>query len=114
MVRLLRLLPEDHLHKEFLGDGRVQGTRLTRSARTENDHQEERSVLLEAIMRLRRGIEAISVRPLSRLRRWGHRHQYSTDTLRQDWIRHHILRQGWIRQRGPLWVKNGLLQGHQH
>ena len=69
MVRLLRLLPEDHLHKAILGEGQVQGTCLTRSARTENDHQEERSVLLEAIMRLRRGIEAISVRPLSRLRR---------------------------------------------
>ena len=121
MVRLLRLYHEDHLHKAsqleiraILEEGPVQGTCLTRSARTKNGHQEERSVLLEAIMHLRRGIEAITVRPLSRLRRWGHRHQYSTDILRQDWIRQHILRQGWIRQRGPLWVKDGLLQEHQH
>ena len=69
MVRLLRLRQEDHLHKAILGEGQVQGTSLTRSARTENDHQEERSVLLEAIMYLRRGIEAIMARPLSRLRR---------------------------------------------
>ena len=114
MVRLLRLLPEDHLHKEILVEGRVQGTRLTRSARTKNYHQEERSVLLEVIMYLRRGIEAIMVRPLSRLRRWGHRRQYRTDMLRQDWIRQHILRQGWIHQHGPLWVTDGLLQEHQH
>ena len=69
MVRLLRLLPEDHLHKEILGEGRVQGTRLTRSARNKNDHQEERSVLLEVIRRQPLGIEATTARPLSRLRR---------------------------------------------
>ena len=114
MVRLLRLLHDDHLHTAILGEGQVQGTCLTRSARTENDHQEERSVLLEAIMHLRRGIEATTVRPLSRLRRWGRRRQYRTDILRQDWIRQHILPQGWIHQRGPLWVKDGLLQEHQH
>ena len=69
MVRLLCLLPEDHLHKEILGEGRVQGTRLTRSARNKNDHQEERSVLLEVIRRQPLEIEATTVRPLSRLRR---------------------------------------------
>ena len=129
MVRLLRLRHEDHLHKAsqleiraILEEGPVQGTCLTRSVSTENGHQEERSVLLEAIMYLRRGIEAIMARPLSRLRRWDHRRQYRMDILRhvwirqhilqqdwtrqhilqQDWTRQHILRRGWIRQRGPL------------
>ena len=105
MVRLLRLRHEDHLHKAsqleiraILEEGPVQGTCLTRSVSTENGHQEERSVLLEAIMYLRRGIEAIMARPLSRLRRWGHRRQYRMDTLRQEWIRQHILQQEWARQ----------------
>ncbi len=55
MARLLRLLHEDHLRtvrqltaKAILGEGLVQGTRLTRSATTKDDLQEERLVQLAA------------------------------------------------------------------
>ncbi len=128
MVHLLRLLPESQLHMEFLGDDRVQGPRLTRSARTKIDHQEERSVPLEIIKRQPRATTARfsagfagEIVGVSTVRIYPNKGWIRQHILRQEWIRQHILQQeltrrgiphhrDWTRQRGLLCEKDGRCQ----